>query len=72
MIHMIREESLTTPAFSSAINFQELPPLALARTLPTRATEMVLAWAAIHRSELHTAWNELRAGRIPAKIAPLE
>ena len=33
---------------------------------------MVFAWAAIHRVELQAAWNELRAGRIPAKIAPLD
>jgi len=44
----------------------------LAGTLPTRAIEMVLGWAAIHRTELQTAWNQLRAGRVPEKIAPLE
>jgi hypothetical protein len=43
----------------------------LAGWLPARALEMVLAWAALHRVELQSAWDTIRAGRVPAKIEPL-
>jgi hypothetical protein len=41
-------------------------------SLPTRARSLVLDWAAQHRDELFTAWERLRAGQNPGKIAPLE
>ena len=40
--------------------------------LPNRARSLVLDWAAQHRGELFTAWENLRAGRSPGKIAPLD
>lgn len=40
--------------------------------LPQRARSLVVEWAALHRDELENAWQTLRAGRTPAKIAPLE
>ena len=41
-------------------------------SLPNRARGLVLDWAAQHRGELFAAWERLRAGQNPAKIAPLE
>jgi hypothetical protein len=40
--------------------------------LPNRARSLVLDWAAQHRDELFTAWEQIRSGQTPAKIAPLE
>jgi hypothetical protein len=40
--------------------------------LPARARALVVEWAALHRDDLLNAWLELRAGRMPHKIAPLE
>jgi hypothetical protein len=40
--------------------------------LPNRARAMVLDWAAQHQEELVAAWDRLRAGQAPNKIAPLE
>ena len=40
--------------------------------LSNRAKALVLEWAALHRDELLAAWNAIRAGRTPSKIAPLE
>jgi hypothetical protein len=40
--------------------------------LPARARSLVVEWAALHREEPMTAWLEPRAGRMPAKIAPLD
>jgi len=44
----------------------------LAGSLPPRALELTLFWAAMHRSELIAGWEALRGGRTPAKIEPLE
>jgi hypothetical protein len=44
----------------------------IAGTIPNRAHAMVLDWAALHREELVTVWDRLRAGQAPGKIAPLE
>ena len=43
----------------------------IAGSLPARAMEMTLAWAALHREELLAAWSAIRAGGIPQKIDPL-
>ena len=40
--------------------------------LPRRALEMTVMWAALHQAELRAGWETLRAGRLPAKIEPLE
>lgn len=41
-------------------------------SLPNRARALVLDRAAQHRDELFAAWDRLRAGQNPGKIAPLE
>ena len=41
-------------------------------SLPRRAQEMVDEWCALHRRELQAAWEALRAGRAPGRIAPLD
>ena len=41
-------------------------------TLPNRAGRLVLDWAELHRGELFAAWERLRAGQPPGKIAPLD
>lgn len=41
-------------------------------SLSNRSRNLVLDWASQHREELFAAWDDLRAGRNPAKIAPLE
>jgi hypothetical protein len=33
---------------------------------------MIEEWAAMHRAELFAAWEALRRGEKPARIAPLE
>jgi len=43
----------------------------LAGHLPGRSIEMVLAWAFQHRAELLAAWETIRHGGTPNKIAPL-
>jgi hypothetical protein len=40
--------------------------------LPPRVRGLVVEWAAQHQSELEMAWNTVRRGQPPAKIAPLE
>lgn len=40
--------------------------------LPNRASRLVLDWAELHRGDLLAAWESLRAGQSPSKIAPLE
>ena len=40
--------------------------------LSNRARGLVLEWAALHRDELLAAWNHLRTGQNPSKIAPLD
>jgi hypothetical protein len=44
----------------------------IAGTIPSRAHSLVLDWAGQHHEELLTAWERLRAGQAPGKIAPLE
>jgi hypothetical protein len=41
-------------------------------SLPTRATSMVLEWAALHQHELAENWHRLKHAQAPAKIMPLE
>ena len=41
-------------------------------SLSNRAHSLVLDWAAQHRDELLAAWENLRAGKTPGKIAPLQ
>jgi len=41
-------------------------------SLPNRARSFVVEWAELHHDELFVAWNRLRAGQTPAKIAPLK
>ena len=40
--------------------------------LPRRALAMVEEWCELRRPELRTAWDSLRRGTSPDKIAPLE
>jgi hypothetical protein len=40
--------------------------------LPKRALELTLVWAALHRVELLSAWDAIRQGKTPPKIAPLD
>ena len=40
-------------------------------SLPRHAQSMVEQWCDLHRSELSVAWNALRHGSNPGKIAPL-
>ena len=40
--------------------------------LPARAVGLVVEWASIHQAELLQAWDDVRGGKRPARIAPLE
>ena len=40
--------------------------------LPPRVRGFIVEWAAVHQQELLTAWDVVRAGQNPGKIAPLE
>lgn len=40
-------------------------------SLPHRARSLVLDWASQNREALFAAWNRLRAGQSPGRIAPL-
>jgi Domain of unknown function (DUF4160) len=40
--------------------------------LRPRAMNLVLEWADLHRDELLVAWNDVRRGVAPGRIAPLE
>ena len=40
--------------------------------LPRRAQDMIEEWCDLYRPELRAAWNALRRGTSPDKIAPLE
>ncbi len=44
----------------------------LAGYLPGKELAMVRGWAYEHRAELLQAWEELKLGQLPRKIAPLE
>ena len=46
--------------------------LVLSGSFPPRALGLVIEWAALHRDELLTNWLELREGRAPSRIAPLQ
>jgi len=37
-----------------------------------RAMGLVTEWAELHRDELLAAWNAIRSGRAPDRIAPLD
>ena len=51
----------------------EIDSLAVLRgELPRRALALVLEWAALHREELRTNWENARLGVPPANIAPLD
>lgn len=41
-------------------------------TLPPRVRGFVVEWAAQHLSELEAAWEAVRHGQPPVRIAPLE
>jgi len=43
-----------------------------AGVLPRRALSLVLEWAALHRAELFTDWEQCRQKQKPQKIPPLE
>jgi hypothetical protein len=40
--------------------------------LTPRVRGFIVEWAAMHQAELLTAWEQLRVGKNPDKIAPLE
>lgn len=40
-------------------------------SLPSRAARLTLEWATLHRDELLTAWERVRAGEVPDRIDPL-
>lgn len=44
----------------------------LAGQLPAKELAMVRGWAFEHRDELLRAWEALKRGQLPSKIAPLE
>ena len=44
----------------------------LAGSIPAKELAMVRGWAFEHRAELLQAWQELKAGHLPSRIAPLE
>ena len=41
-------------------------------SISPRAQGLVIEWAALHQQDLMAAWNQIRAGQTPGKIAPLE
>lgn len=43
----------------------------LAGRLPVRAEALILDWLAIHRDQIQTNWNVMRAGQAPSLIDPL-
>ena len=40
--------------------------------LPLRQRRLVIAWAEIHREELHRDWDNLQNGALPYPIDPLQ
>jgi hypothetical protein len=44
---------------------------AIAGHLPNRAIALVLEWAALHRTELHSNWDKARLGMVLDPIEPL-
>ncbi len=49
-----------------------IDPIQISRgELPTRATSMVIEWAAIHQEELKENWRRLRDDQPPQKVSPL-
>jgi hypothetical protein len=51
--------------FSASISIETLE--VLAGSLPARALEMVLAWGALHRAELLTAWGGTACGTLASE-----
>ena len=41
-------------------------------TLPPRVRGFIVEWAAQHQAELLAAWETVRSGKTPGKIAPLQ
>jgi hypothetical protein len=41
-------------------------------SISPRASRLVFEWAMAHRAELLERWHEVRAGRLPTPIPPLE
>ena len=41
-------------------------------SLPRRAQQMVQEWYELRQPEIQAAWDALRAGRTPDRIAPLD
>ena len=41
-------------------------------TLPPRVRGFIVEWAAQHQEELLAAWETVRSGKAPGKIAPLQ
>ncbi len=41
-------------------------------SMSRRATALVLEWAALHRAELHEAWERASRNQEPSKIQPLD
>jgi hypothetical protein len=72
-----RESNHRLPHFHAALPVVEYlsPPETLevlAGQLPAKELAMVRGWAFEHRDELLHAWEELKRGLLPSKIAPLE
>ena len=40
--------------------------------LPLRAQRLVVEWTLLYQEELLEAWNQVRSGMMPNRIAPLE
>ena len=40
--------------------------------LPVHAARLIREWVGVHRSELAENWEQVRQGRAPFSIAPLE
>ena len=72
-----REASHRLPHFHAAYAGQRISIAietleVLAGRFPAKELAMVRGWAFEHRPELLQAWNQLKAGQRPSKIAPLE
>lgn len=40
--------------------------------LPIRAKKLMKEWHKLHSKELEKAWDDVKANKIPSRIAPLE
>jgi hypothetical protein len=75
IIFYVREHGV--PPFHARYTGQRIsiaigPLKILEGSIPPRARRLVFEWAAAHRAELLECWNEIRAGRLPRPIPPLE